>query len=91
VGKRPVLILSRDTMPAARPEITVAYLTTKVRSSGVEVSLLAVNDGVKKDCVVNLDSINTIPKDLLVSRQCVLSAAKMQEVAQAIRFALDLP
>jgi mRNA interferase MazF len=88
---RPVLILSRDSMPASRPEITVAYLTTKSRNPRIEVSLTAKDDGVKRDSFVNLDSINTVPKDWLVKRRCTLSAAKMLEVADAIRVALDLP
>src|SRR5215218_7877652 len=77
-GYRPVLILSRDSMPASRPEITVAYLTTKARNPQVEVALTAAADGVAKDCVVNLDSINTVPKDLLLKRRCTLSPARMQ-------------
>jgi mRNA interferase MazF len=31
VGRRPVLLLSRDSMPAGHGEITVAYLTSKIR------------------------------------------------------------
>ena len=87
---RPVLILSRDSMPASRPEITVAYLTTKPRNPRVEVALTAAADGVKRDCVVNLDSINTIPKKLLDKRVCKLSPAKMDEVKQAILEAFDM-
>jgi len=90
-GPRPVLILSHDSMPAARPEITVAYLTTRRRYSRAEVPPTAAGDGVERDCVVNLDSINTVSKDFLVGRVCKLSAARMQEVADAIRFALNLP
>src|SRR4051794_20895171 len=90
VKRRPVLILARDSLPAARKEITVAYLTTKARHPDVEVPLTAAADGVAKDCVVNLDSINTIPKDLLLYRICTLSDSKMLEVAEAIRHALQL-
>ncbi|MHB1422204.1 MAG: type II toxin-antitoxin system PemK/MazF family toxin [Gemmataceae bacterium] len=81
---RPVLILSRNSMPASRPEITVAYLTTKPRNRRVEVALTTASDGVKQDSVVNLDSINTIPKIKLVKRICKLSPAKMDEVKDAI-------
>ncbi len=91
VNRRPILILSRDSMPAARPEITVAYLSTKVRHSGGEVLLLAATDGVRRDCVDNLDAINTVSKSHLLYPVCTLSDAKMQKVAQAIQFALDLP
>ncbi len=88
-GRRPVVILSRDTMPASRGEITVAYLTTTIRHRNVEV-LLTPGDGVPRTCVVNLDSINTVPKSALRYRICALSASKMDEVKTAIIEALDL-
>jgi mRNA interferase MazF len=78
VGRRPVLILSRDSMPAGRGEITVAYLTSTIRNSPVEV-LLTPADGVSRTCVVNLRGLI-----------CTLSPAKMAEVKTAIIEALDL-
>jgi mRNA-degrading endonuclease toxin of MazEF toxin-antitoxin module len=77
-------------MPARRPEITVAYLTTQGRFSRAEVELTAAGDGVEKDCAVNLDSINTVPKDWLTDYVCTLSAVKMREVKVAVLYALDL-
>jgi mRNA interferase MazF len=77
-------------MPTRRPEITVAYLTTRTHHSAAEVRLTAVDDGVHRDCFVNLDAINTIPKSRLRRRVCTLSAIRMQEVKAAIVFALDL-
>ena len=76
-------------MPAGRGEITVAYLTTTIRQRPVEV-LLDRSDGVFRKCVVNLDSINTVPKRCLRYRVCMLSAARMAEVKNAIIEALDL-
>jgi mRNA-degrading endonuclease toxin of MazEF toxin-antitoxin module len=78
-------------MPAARPEITVAYLTRKSRNPLVEVPLTAAADGVDVDCVANLDSINTVPKKWLKRRQCTISPAKMLAVGKAIRVALAIP
>ena len=89
IRRRPVLLLSRDSMPAGRGEITVAYLTTTVRNLPVEVPLTQA-DGVPQDCVVNLDSINTIPKRSLRGLICTLSPAKLAEVKTAIIEALDL-
>src|SRR4051812_12195239 len=90
IGRRPVLILSRDSMPQGRGEITVAYLTTQIRSTAIEVLLTPIDDGVHQRCVVNLDSINTIPKSALKSRMCKLSQARMEQVKDAIIAALDL-
>ena len=88
-GKRPVLILSRDKAVQVRSHVTVAPLSRTIRELPTEV-LLDPSDGVPKRCVVNLDSIGTIPKVLLRERICFLSAGKMREVASAIRFALAL-
>jgi mRNA-degrading endonuclease toxin of MazEF toxin-antitoxin module len=88
-GRRPVLILSRDSMPQGRGEITVAYCTTTIRNRPVDV-VLTTKDGMPSAGVVNLDSINTIPKCYLRYRMCSLSAAKMLEVKAAIVEALDL-
>jgi mRNA interferase MazF len=89
VGRRPVLILSRNAMPPGHGEITVAYLTSTIRNRPVEV-LLTPADGVYKTCVVNLDAINTIPKSCLKSLMCFLSPAKMDEVKNAILEAFDM-
>ena len=48
-------------------------------------------DGLPTRCVANLDDITTIEKSFLQQRITVLSAEKMQQVEEAIRFALDLP
>lgn len=88
-GRRPVLILSRDSMPPSHGEITVAYLTSTVRNRTVEV-LLTRADGVHKTCVVNLDAINTIPKSCFEYLMCTLSSAKMDEVKNAILEAFDM-
>jgi mRNA-degrading endonuclease toxin of MazEF toxin-antitoxin module len=76
-------------MPVRRGEITVAYLTTTIRHQAVEVPL-TTHDGVPTNCVVNLDSINTIPKSALCRLICTLSPAKMAQVRNAIIEALDL-
>jgi mRNA interferase MazF len=89
VGRRPVLLLSRDRAYTVRNAVTVAFLTTTIRNIPVEVTLDPA-DGVPKPCVVNLDVINTIPKSTLTQRICTLTAAKLADVARSARFALDL-
>jgi mRNA interferase MazF len=88
-GKRPVVLLSREEAYAVRTAVTVAPLTQTVRGIPVEVPL-DEKDGLPKPCVVNLDSIVTIPRRLLMSRITNLSADKLRLVREAIRFALDL-
>ncbi|MGH7171995.1 MAG: type II toxin-antitoxin system PemK/MazF family toxin [Gemmataceae bacterium] len=88
-ARRPVLILSRDAMPPGHAEITVAYLTSTIRHRPVEVVLTRA-DGVYRTCVVNLDTINTIPKRYLKYLMCTLSPAKMDEVKRALLEAFDM-
>jgi len=89
VGKRPVLLLSRDAAYQVRTSITVAAITRTIRRIPVEVPL-DVEDGMPEKCVVNLDDIMTIPKSLLGERITTLPRNKMALVDKAISFALEL-
>lgn len=88
-GRRPVLLLSRSEAYSVRSLIVVAPVTTRIRHIASEVSL-GTDDGMPQDCVANLDTITTIPKDCLQSRITTLSAKKLREIEIAIRFALGL-
>ena len=88
-GRRPVVLLSRDEAYAVRSLIIVAPITTRIRHIASEV-LLGTNDGMPRDCVANLDTITTIPKDCLRDRLTSLSPQKLKEVEAAIHFALGL-
>ncbi len=90
IGRRPVLLLSRDTAYRVRTAITVAEITRTIRRIPVEVPLDAA-DGMPAPCVVNLDTLLTVPKALLDRRLATLRPGKLSEVHTAIRFALDLP
>ncbi|HJX69676.1 MAG TPA: type II toxin-antitoxin system PemK/MazF family toxin [Dehalococcoidia bacterium] len=88
-GRRPVVLLSRDEAYAIRSLVIVAPITTRIRHIPSEV-LLGTNDGMPRDCVANLDTITTIPKDCLHSRLITLNTQKLKEIDAAIRFALGL-
>src|SRR6266404_4205261 len=87
-GRRPVVLLSRDSAYAVRTAITVAPLTQTVRDIPVEVPL-GPKEGVPRRCVANLDDLATIPKTLLEKRIASLSHEKLRAVENAVRFALD--
>ena len=89
VGRRPVLLLSRDAAYGVRTSATVAVIIRTIRSIPVEV-LLGQEDGMPSKCVVNLDDILTLPKSRLTERITALSTEKITEVVKAIIFALDL-
>jgi len=88
-GRRPVVLLSRDEAYGVRSLIIVAPVTTRIRRISSEVSL-GTDDGMPQDCVANLDTITTIPKNCLQSRITTLSAKKLREIDAAVRFALGL-
>lgn len=89
IGRRPVLLLSRDAAYSVRTSVTVGLVTRTIRAIPVEVPLGEEN-GMPTRCVVNLDDILTIPKSRLTGRITMLSPEKMTEVTKAIAFALDL-
>ena len=89
VGRRPVVILSRNRAIQVRDYVTVAEVTTTIRHIPVEVKL-GLEDGLPKTCVANLDVINTVPKKLLSERVAILKPSKMKSVEEALKFALDL-
>jgi mRNA interferase MazF len=88
-GRRPVILLSRDEAYEVRRLVTVAPITTRVRDIPVEVPL-GPKDGLPRECVANLDTVTTIPKDALRERLTVLSRSKMNAVDAALKFVLGL-
>ena len=88
-GRRPAVLLSRDSAYRVRAAVTVAPVTRIIRNIPVEV-LLEQSDGMPTRCVVNLDDITTLPKSLIKQRVTALSPEKIQKIDEAIRFALDL-
>lgn len=89
IGRRPVVLLSRDRAIQVRESVTVAVITRTVRDIPVEVPLGA-EDGLSRECVANLDNISTVPKKLLAQRISVLSDAKIRLMDNAVKFALGL-
>ncbi len=89
VGRRPVVLLSRNEAYAVRNAVTVAEVTSIMRGIPVEVEL-GPEDGLPKKCVVNLDTIATIRKDLLIERIAILRDEKVEQINLAIKFALSI-
>ncbi len=89
IGHRPVLILSRNEAIQIRDIIIISELTTTVRHIPAEV-FLKKSDGLPKDCVVNLDVIDTVPKKSLTEKITSLSFEKLEAVEKALKFALGL-
>ncbi len=87
--KRPVLILTRDSILEYLGEVTVAPITTTVRDIPSEV-FLSKQDGMSKDCAINFDHIQTVTKGKIGSLITTLPTDKLEKVSKAIQFALNL-
>ena len=88
-GRRPVVLVSRDEAYPIRELVTVAPITTRIRSLPVEVSL-GPDERLPRSCVANLDTLTTIPKRCLVERVTLLRPSKLCELDDALKFALGL-
>ncbi|MDY7031494.1 MAG: type II toxin-antitoxin system PemK/MazF family toxin [Thermodesulfobacteriota bacterium] len=86
--KRPVLILTRDSVLEYLGEVTVAPITSTVRDIPSEV-FLSKQDGMSKDCAINFDHIQTVSKGKIGACITELSTEKLEQVRIAIQFALD--
>jgi mRNA interferase MazF len=87
--RRPILILTRDSAIAVLNSITIAPITSTIRSIPTEV-VLTESDGLPDNCAANFDNIQTIPKANIGAPIAHLSAAKMKAAAAAIGFALGI-
>ena len=84
---RPVVILTRQEMIPYLNTVTVAPLTRTVRDVPSEV-IVGTVEGLKETSAVNLHHLVTLPKSKLHRFIGTLSPAKMQELLDALLFAL---
>jgi len=87
--KRPVVILTRNSILDYLGEVTVVPITSTIRDIPSEV-LLSKEDGMHNDCAINCDHIQTVSKDKIGSLIATLSKEKLFQVRNAISFALNL-
>ena len=85
--KRPVLILTRNSALAVLNSVTIAPITSTIRSIPTEV-VLTEDDGMPETCAANLDNIQTVPKSSIGHRIARLSARRMTQTSAAVAFAL---
>ena len=86
--RRPVLILTRNSAIGFLRSVTIAPITTTIRNIPTEVHLSQA-DGIRTECAINLDNIQTVPKAKIDPLITKLSPEQMQAVKQTISFALE--
>ena len=87
VKKRPVLLLTRDSALEFLGEVTVAPVTSTIRDIPSEV-VLTTEDGMPRDCAINLDHVQTVSMGRLGAIITTLGPKRMLEVRSALLFAL---
>lgn len=87
--KRPVVVLTRNSILEYLDEVTIAPITSTIRHIPSEV-LLSQKDGMLYDCVINCDHIQTVAKSKIGSLLIALPKGKLSEIRNAISFALNL-
>ena len=85
--RRPVVVLTRDSVLAYLGEVTVAPITRTVRDVPSEVPL-GPDDGMPQACVINLDHLQTVSKNRLGGIIATLPTSRLSEVREALLFAL---
>jgi mRNA interferase MazF len=88
IGRRPVVVLSRDAAIPRLRRAVIGPCTTTIRGLASEVLLEPGEDPVPLRSVVNLDSVESVSIGTLVERLGRLSDARMRQVCSALEVAV---
>lgn len=89
IGRRPVVVLSRDAAIPRLRRVLVAPCTTTIRALLSEVVLKPGDDPIPWRSAVNLDSVESVSVAVLVRRLGRLADARMREICGALAVAVD--
>src|SRR5699024_8324586 len=89
VGRRPVLVLSRDAAIPRLRRALIAPCTTTIRGLASEVGLAPGTDPIPQRSAVRVDSVESVARDALVARLGRLSGGRVREVCRALAIAVD--
>ena len=90
IGRRPVLLLSRNPAYGYLTSVIVVEITSTIRDIPVEVGL-GPAEGLRRRSVANFDNIHVVARRRLVSRIGALRPRRIEEVKRALGYALDWP
>lgn len=87
VGKRPVLLLSRNDAYEYLSKFIAVEITTTIRGIASEVAL-GEDEGLPKACVANCDSLRMVPRSCLARQAGKLAPERWAEAKRAMGAAL---
>lgn len=88
IGRRPVVVLSRDVAIGRLRRAIVGPCTTTIRGLASEVVLEPGADPIPQRSAINLDSVESVAVAVLVERLGRLSDERMREVCSALAVAV---
>jgi mRNA interferase MazF len=88
VGRRPVVVLSRDAAIPRLRRTLIGPCTTTIRGIPSEVLLEPGEDPVPQTSVVNLDSVESVSLGTLVELLGRLSDERMRQICKALDIAV---
>ena len=91
IGRRPVVVLSRDAAVPRLRRALVAPCTTTIRGLASEVVLEPHEDPVPRRSAVNPDSVESVSVAVLVDRLGRLADVRMRQIGAALAVAVDCP
>ena len=89
IGRRPVVVLSRNAAILRLRRALVAPCTTTIRNLPSEVVLDPGDDPIPRRSAVNLDSVESVSASVLVERLGRLGEDRMRDVCTALAIAVD--
>jgi mRNA interferase MazF len=89
VGRRPVVVLSRDAAIPRLQRALIGPCTTTIRGIPSEVVLEPGEDPIPRTSVVNLDSVESVSLGVLVERVGRVSDERMRQICAALEVAVD--
>ena len=89
IGRRPVIVLSRDTVISRHRRALVAPCTTTIRDLASEVQLEPGDDPIPARSAVNLDSVESVSIAILFERIGRLADSRMRQICGALAVAVD--
>jgi mRNA interferase MazF len=89
IGRRPVVVLSRDAVIPRHRRALIAPCTTTIRHLPSEVILEPGEDPVPLRSAVNLDSVESVSTAILVERMGRVADHRMRQICAALAIAVD--
>ena len=89
IGRRPVVVLSRDVAIPRLRRALIAPCTTTIRGLPSEVILEPGDDPIPRTSAVNLDSVESVSVGVLIERMGTLGGARMEQICAALAVATD--